>query len=236
MPDRTDPLHAFHCPVRRWFRETFRRPTPVQKRGWPAIRSGGSALLLAFVFLIFILAGRGKLQLKIERALSPERARKVNQVIERIDQEVQKYLGIKTGISILSGLATTVVLLLFGVEFALLFGLLTAILNFIPSLGSIVSMGVISMVAAFQFGSIFPAIWILLILAGLDVLISSLLEPKLMGQGLGLSPLVVVFSLFFWGWLWGIPGMILAVPFMAVIKIVCSRIPALEALAQFMSK
>lgn len=195
-----------------------------------------SALLLAFVFLIFILAGRGKLQLKIERALTPERARKVNQVIGRIDREVQKYLGIKTGISILSGLAATVVLLLFGVEFALLFGLLTAILNFIPTLGSIVSMGVISMVAAFQFGSIFPAIWILLILAGLDVLISSLLEPKLMGQGLGLSPLVVLFSLFFWGWLWGIPGMILAVPFMAVIKIVCSRIPALEALAQFMSK
>lgn len=195
-----------------------------------------SVLILVFVFLIFMLAGRGKLQLKIERSLSPERARKVNQVIGRIDREVQKYLGIKTGISILSGLVTTVVLLLFGVEFALLFGLLTAILNFIPSLGSIVSMGVISIVAAFQFGSVFPAIWILLILAGLDVVISSLLEPKLMGQGLGLSPLVVLFSLFFWGWLWGIPGMILAVPFMAVIKIVCSHIPALEAIAQLMSK
>ncbi len=195
-----------------------------------------SLLVLVFVFLIFMLAGRGKLQLKVERSLSPSRAQKVNQIIGKIDREVQKYLGIKTGISILSGLVTTIVLLLFGVEFALLFGLLTIILNFIPSLGSIATMGLITLVAAFQFASVFPAVWILLILAGLDVLIANLLEPRLMGQGLGLSPLVVLFSLFFWGWLWGIPGMILAVPFMAVIKIICSHIPSLEPVAQLMSK
>ncbi len=195
-----------------------------------------SILILVFVFLIFMLAGRGKLKLKVEKSLTPRRAQTVNQIIQRIDREVQKYLGIKTGISVLSGLITTLILLIFGVEFALLFGFLTMILNFIPSLGSIVSMALISTIAAFQFGSVFPALWILIILAGLDVVISSLVEPKLMGQGLGLSPLVVLFSLFFWGWLWGIPGMILAVPFMAVIKIICGNIPALEPMAQFMSK
>jgi predicted PurR-regulated permease PerM len=183
-----------------------------------------------------MLAGRGKLKLKVEKSLSPQRARTVNQIIGRIDREVQRYLGIKTGISILSGLITTIVLLIFGVEFALLFGFLTMILNFIPSLGSIVSLALISLIATFQFGSLIPALWILLILAGLDVIISSLLEPKLMGQGLGMSPLVILFSLFFWGWLWGIPGMILAVPFMAVIKIICSNIPALEPVARFISK
>ncbi|MBN2408645.1 MAG: AI-2E family transporter [Candidatus Aminicenantes bacterium] len=195
-----------------------------------------SLFILVFVFLIFMLAGRGKLQAKVQKSLSPQRAEKINGIIERIDHDVQKYLSIKTGISVLSGIITTVVLLAFGVEFAVLFGILTAILNFIPSLGSIVSMGLITIIAVFQFGSLFPAFWILLILVALDVVIPNLLEPKLMGQGLGLSPLVVLFSLFFWGWLWGIPGMILAVPLMAVIKIICSNIPALESVALFMSK
>lgn len=195
-----------------------------------------SVFVLVFVLLVFMLAGRGKLKMKVERWLLPQRAEKVNKVIERIDRDIQKYLGIKTGISIISGLITMIVLLIFGVEFAVLFGILTAILNFIPSLGSIVSMALITIIAAFQFGSLFPALWILLIVGGLDLVVSNLLEPKLMGQGLGLSPLVVLFSLFFWGWLWGIPGMILAVPLLAVAKIICSNIPALEAVAHFMDK
>jgi predicted PurR-regulated permease PerM len=62
-----------------------------------------------------------------------------------------------------------------------------------------------------------------------------LLEVRAMGQGLGLSPLLVFFSLIFWAWLWGIPGMILAVPILAVIKIVCTNIPALKSLAMMMS-
>lgn len=195
-----------------------------------------SLFILVFVFLVFMLAGRGKLRTKVERSFHPKRAEKINGIIEGIDHDIQKYLTIKTGISILSGLITTVVLLIFGVEFAVLFGILTAILNFIPSLGSIVSMALITIIAVFQFGSIFPALWILLLLIGQDVAIPNLLEPKLMGQGLGLSPLVILFSLFFWGWLWGIPGMILAVPFMAVIKIICLNIPTLESIALFMSK
>jgi predicted PurR-regulated permease PerM len=195
-----------------------------------------STFILIFVFLIFMLSGRGKLKSKVERAFSHQRASQVNQVIDNIDRKVQKYLVIKTGISFLSGTVTMVVLLAFGVDFAVLFGFLTFLLNFIPSLGSITSMGLASIIAAFQFGSVFPALWILLLLVGLDVVISNFLEPKLMGQGLGLSPLAVLFSLFFWGWLWGIPGMILAVPLLAVIKIVCANVPALNPLAEILSK
>jgi predicted PurR-regulated permease PerM len=212
------------------------RVTAFVLRSLNQIFSLFSTFILVFVFLIFMLAGRGRLKVKVERSLHPRRAETINQIIERIDHDIQKYLGIKTGISLLSGLITMVVLFIFGVEFAVLFGILTAILNFIPSLGSIVSMALISIIAAFQFGSIFPALWILLILGGLDLVIANLLEPKLMGQGLGLSPLVVLFSLIFWGWLWGIPGLILAVPLMAVIKIICIHIPALDPVAQFMNK
>jgi len=195
-----------------------------------------STFVLIFVFLVFMLSGRGKLKGKVERSFSHHRALKINQIINKIDRQVQKYLIIKTGISFLSGTVTMVVLLAFGVDFAVLFGFLTFLLNFIPSLGSITSIGLASIIAAFQFGSIFPALWMLLVLVGLDAVIANVLEPKLMGQGLGLSPLVVLFSLFFWGWLWGIPGMVLAVPLMAVIKIVCANVPALIPVAELMSK
>ncbi len=195
-----------------------------------------STFVLIFVFLVFMLSGRGKLKGKMERSFSHQRAVKINQIMDKIDRQIQRYLTIKTGIGLLSGTITLVVLLIFGVDYAVLFGFLTFLLNFIPSLGSITSMGLASIIAAFQFGGLFPALWILLILVGLDAVISNFLEPKLMGQGLGLSPLVVLFSLFFWGWLWGIPGMILAVPLMAVIKIVCANIPALIPVAEIMSK
>jgi len=195
-----------------------------------------SSLVLIFVFLVFMLAGRGKLSAKVEKSFSAQRAEQINRVIENIDSQVQKYLVIKTGIGAISGVIAGTVLALFGVEFAIVFGVLTFILNFIPSLGSIIAISFSALVAAFQFGRFWPALWIFIILISLDALMANFLEPKWMGRGLGLSPLAVLFSLFFWGWLWGIPGMILAVPLMAIIKIICGNIPPLAFVAEFISK
>jgi predicted PurR-regulated permease PerM len=83
-------------------------------------------------------------------------------------------------------------------------------------------------IAIVQFDTLWPAFWIFIILSTLQMVLGNFIEPKIMGKGLGLSPLVILFSLFFWGWLWGLPGMILAVPIAAIIKIVTSNIPALE--------
>ncbi len=195
-----------------------------------------STLVLIFVFLIFMLAGRGKLKLKVEKSFSPVKAAKINNVLDNIDSQIQKYLAIKTVISLMSGLLTMIVLALFRVKFAVVFGFLTFLLNYIPSLGSILAIGFAVLIAAFQFGSFWPALWILLVLIFFDLLTANFIEPKLMGHGLGLSPLAVLFALFFWGWLWGIPGMILAVPLMAVVKIICQNIPSLQFVAEIMSR
>jgi predicted PurR-regulated permease PerM len=194
-----------------------------------------STFSLIFVFLIFMLAGRSKLTAKVEKSFHSERAKKINQIIENIDSQIQKYLIIKTGISLISGVFTASVLVIFGVRYAIIFGFLTFLLNYVPSVGSIIAIAFSCLAAAFQLGSFWPALWVLLILIILDVFLANFIEPKLMGQGLGLSPLVVLFSLIFWGWLWGIPGMILAVPLLAVIKIICSNIPSLQFIAEIMS-
>jgi AI-2 transport protein TqsA len=194
-----------------------------------------SNFALIFIFLVFMLAGRGKLTAKVDKSFHPARAKTINHVLENIDNQIQKYLIIKTGISLIAGAFTAVLLTAFGVQYAILFGFLTFVLNYIPSIGSIVAVILSALAAAFQLGSFWPALWVFLILAFFESLLGSLIEPKLMGRGLGLSPLVVLFSLIFWGWLWGVPGMILAVPLMAVIKIVCSNVPSLQSVAEIMS-
>jgi AI-2 transport protein TqsA len=195
-----------------------------------------SNLFLVLLFLIFILAGRGQILPKINMAFTKERASKVSEVIQNIDGQIQRYLAIKTIVSFFTGVLALIVLMLFGVDFAILFGLMTFILNYIPNIGSFIATVFPVFIAVFQFETIWPAVWILVILVFIQQVMGNIVEPRLMGEGLGLSPLVILFFLFFWGWLWGIPGMILAVPIAAIIKIVTSNVPDLEFIAVFMSK
>jgi AI-2 transport protein TqsA len=191
-------------------------------------------LLLVFLFLIFIVSGRGRAAAKITKALGEGRAGRVRSILEAINAQVRKYLVIKTAMSLLNGLMVWVVLALFGVDFAALFGLLAFLLNFIPNIGSMIATALRVGFAFFQFGTFWPPFWIMVVTVGLDNVLGNFLEPKVMGKGLGLSPLLVFFSLLFWGWLWGIPGMILSVPLTAVIKIACQNIPALRPVAVLM--
>lgn len=195
-----------------------------------------SNLFLIFIFLVFILAGRGKTKIKIKASFYENRASKIIDVIQNIDSQIQRYLAIKTVVSLITGILATVVLMIFGVDFAIVFGFFTFLLNYIPTVGSIIATLMPMIIAAFQFDTLWTAFWILLILGSIQMIMGNFIEPKLMGEGLGLSPLVVLFFLFFWGWLWGIPGMILAVPMAAIVKIVCSNIPTLSFVGELMSK
>jgi AI-2 transport protein TqsA len=191
-------------------------------------------LLLVFLFLAFIVAGRGKAEAKFAKVIGAGNADKFRGVLERINLQIRKYLVIKTAVSLANGLIVWLVLQAFGVDFAALFGVMAFALNFIPSIGSLVGTAVIVGFAFFQFGTFWTPFWILVITAVLDTIIGNLVEPRVMGRGLGLSPLLVFFSLLFWGWLWGIPGMILSVPLTAVIKIVCQNVPTLRPVSVLM--
>lgn len=195
-----------------------------------------SNLFLVLIFLIFIMSGRGKTKEKINKSMDHIRASRVIHVIKNIDSQIQRYLAIKTVVSFFTGLFVTIVLLIFQVDFAVVFGFFAFLLNYIPNIGSFIATSLPVVIAFFQFESAWPAFWILVLLITIQMIMANGVEPRLMGQGLGLSPLVVLFFLFFWGWLWGLPGMILAVPIAAVIKIVCSNVPELEIIAALMSK
>ncbi len=195
-----------------------------------------SNIFLILIFLVFILAGRGETEAKIFRSFKRKQGETFVQIKNNIDSQVQRYLGIKTVISFITGLLATIVLLIFGVDFAIVFGFFTFILNYIPNIGSIIATALPLIIAIFQFESLWTAFWILIILGSIQMLLGNFIEPRIMGRGLGLSPLVVLFSLFFWGWLWGLPGMILAVPIAAVIKIVTSNIPSMKFISILISR
>lgn len=191
-------------------------------------------LLLLFLFLVVIVAGRGRLEKKMVKAVGDGGAGRLRGLLDRIDRQVQKYLLIKTAIGIGNGLMVWIVLKIFGVDFAFLFGLLAFFLNYIPNIGSVMATALRVGFAFFQFGTFWTPFWIFVITTGLDNVLGNLIEPRVMGRGLGLSPLLVFFSLLFWGWLWGVPGMILSVPLTAVIRIVCQNVTGLKPVAVLM--
>jgi AI-2 transport protein TqsA len=191
-------------------------------------------LFLVFLFLAFIVAGRGRAEAKIPKAIGDGHAGRIHSVLERINVQIRKYLVIKTAISIANGLMVWAVLKAFGVDFAFLFAVLAFALNYIPNIGSVIASVLRVGFAFFQFGTIWTPLWILIITTVLDNILGDVIEPRIMGKGLGLSPLLVFFSLLFWGWLWGVPGMILSVPLTAVTRIICQNIPALRPVAVLM--
>ncbi|HOW85285.1 MAG TPA: AI-2E family transporter [Candidatus Aminicenantes bacterium] len=191
---------------------------------------------LVFLFLAVIVAGRGRAERKIAKAVGDDHAGRVRGVLARIDLEVRKYLVLKTLISLANGLEVWLVLTLFGVDFAALFGLLAFLLNYIPNIGSLVATVLRVGFAYFQFGTFWTPFLVLVITVGIDEILGTIIEPRVLGRGLDLSPLLVFFSLLFWGWLWGIPGMILSVPLTAVIRIVCQNVPALRPAAVLMGQ
>ena len=193
-----------------------------------------SKLFLLFLFLTFIVAGRGKATAKIGKTLPRATANQVTEALGNINIQVRRYLVIKTVMSLINGLTVWLVLEIFRVDFAMLFGFLAFLLNYIPNIGSTVAAVLRVGFAFFQFGTLWVPLWILVITVGLDLVMGNFVEPRVVGRGLSLSPLLVLFSLVFWGWLWGIPGMIMAVPLMAVIKIVCQNIPVLSHVAVLM--
>jgi predicted PurR-regulated permease PerM len=192
-------------------------------------------LLLVYIFTIFILVGQRHLPERIHKAFDCEQAQRICDMLERITQELQTYLGTKAFISLVTAILVHVLLVFFDIDFAILWALLAFMLNFIPSIGSIFAAIPPILIAVLKFDSIMPAAWVAIYFTAINVVLGGLVEPRLMGQRLNLSPLLVILSLLFWGWLWGFTGMALSVPIMASIKIVCENIPQLRFASVLMS-
>lgn len=187
------------------------------------------------LFMAFIMAGSDGFPKKIMGAFGTKKAVPILDARLRINTAVQHYLGLKTLISACTGFLVFVALLLFDVHFAMLWGVLAFLLNFIPNIGSLIAVLPPVAITLFQTGSFGKALAVACVLTGIQLVVGNVVEPKVMGNGLNLSPLVVLLSLLFWGWVWGIPGMLLSVPLTAALKIGMEQVEVTRPLARMMS-
>jgi AI-2 transport protein TqsA len=209
------------------------RTLPIGQGMLAAVRSAArivSEFLLIFFFAIILLMGKHTVISKI-LAVFPREKSLIPVILRHIDSHLRIFLGIKALASLAVGAGTAMILLGFRIEFAVTWGFLTFIVNFIPTLGPIASIAAPFLISLVQYPTLLEPLLIAGILAVLHLGVSSLVEPKFMGQHLNLSFFVIFVSLFFWGWLWGPAGVLLAVPVTTSIKIALERIPATSRFA-----
>jgi len=193
-----------------------------------------SNLFIVLILTIYLVLGKEQLLKKIRIAFPSDQSKRISSIIRNINIGIQKYLGTKTFISLGTGAIAAIILLIFDVDFALVWGLLTFLLNYIPNIGSIIATIPPIFVAFFQYGSFFPAIWVAILLIATQMTMGNLVEPRMMGKSLNLNPLVVIVSLIFWAIIWGPVGMVLAVPIASAIQIICANIDTLKPISIIM--
>ncbi len=181
-------------------------------------RLGGVFTNTFFIILtvIFILLEASGFSLKLKAAVGDTNAS--HNGFQRITEGIRHYLAIKSATSFATGALIYVGLMVFGVDFPAIWGLLAFIFNFVPNIGSIIAAVPVILLALVQLGAM-KALMVGLLYVATNVIIGNLIEPRIMGRGVGLSSLVVFLSLAFWGWIMGPVGMILSVPLTMALKI-----------------
>jgi len=191
----------------------------------------GKNAVLVVLFVAFLLVEASQFKEKLELAFSSHSV-VIKKMGTDVMRQVTRYLGAKFLISLANGVIYAIGFWLVGLEFAIVWGVIQFLLNFIPTLGSIVAGIGISLFALMQFWpEPGPIIIVVLIVLGTNMILGNILDPKIIGENVGISPFVVVASLVIWGWIWGFAGMVLAVPMMVIIRIICENFPFLEPIS-----
>ncbi|MBR7064976.1 MAG: AI-2E family transporter [Treponema sp.] len=186
-------------------------------------------IILMFIFLLMEVSITNE---KLSEAFEGKLKNRMPVIAKRIMFQVMRFLSIKFFISLVTGFLVYLSVELIGLDFPIVWGALAFILNFIPNFGSIVSVGMTTLFALLQFfPNPLPIIFIFVITISINMTLGNIIEPRIAGHDLGLSPFVILIMLSLWGWLWGFVGMILAVPLTVVIKIICENVSLLHPIA-----
>jgi len=189
-------------------------------------------MVMVLLFVVFLLLESAHLEEKITLAFENRFSGKIKSIVEAIVTQVSRYLTIKFFVSLATGILVALGLALLKVDFWLIWGIISFILNFIPTIGSLAAGAGVTLFALLQFWPHgWPILGAFLVMLLVNFIIGNILEPQIQGDNLGLSPFVVLVSLLAWGWLWGFAGLVLAVPMTVIVKIVCEHIPLLEPVA-----
>jgi predicted PurR-regulated permease PerM len=181
-------------------------------------------IFLIIIFLIFLLLEIDKLPIRLKRVTTKFSKDQTLNIIQNIEKQIQNYLTIRTLINLSASFLCMLWMYIFGVDFILVCGILLFVLDFIPDLGSVLASAIPILIYLLQSGFSIELLFFSLLIVATQMLIGNLLEPKLQSVQLNLTPIMVLVSLIFWGWLWGIVGMLICVPLTSAINIILKQV------------
>ena len=196
------------------------------------VASGG----LILIYILFLFLEQGNFPHKISALVNDKKREKdVRRILSQVRDDIQKYISIKMFTSSLTGILSYIVLRILGVDFAGVWGLLIFLLNFIPTIGSIIATIFPALIALAQSDGYTLVLLVLIGIGALQVCIGNIIEPRMMGSSFNLSPIIILLNLALWGYIWGIPGMFLCVPILIIITITLSHFPRTRPIAIILS-
>ncbi len=215
--------------------ETILDPSGVLNFAGGFLKSFTAVLSKSFIIFLgvtFILFETSSLKTKIYLLTKQDQSK--DNPFEKFSQKLNSYLAIKTVISFITGIIVTIGLSIIGVDFALLLGVIAFLFNYIPSIGSVIAAipAILVALVGLDFNSV---LMVIVLYLSVNIIMGNVIEPRYMGKGLGLSVVVIFFSLIFWGWVLGSVGMFLAVPLSMTIKLAFESNPATKPIAMLLS-
>ncbi len=194
-------------------------------------------IFLVLLYVLFILAENGVTRQKIQKMFTQKEDRdRVNSILSKVNRSISRYITLKTIVSLITGVLSYSVLMVMGIDFAALWAVIIFALNYIPTIGSLIATIFPALMALVQFSALKPFLMVLFFIGLIQVVVGNFIEPKIMGNSLNISPLVVLLSLALGGLLWGVEGMVLCVPIAVIVIITLSHFEPTKKIAILLSE
>ncbi|TVZ56169.1 putative PurR-regulated permease PerM [Lutibacter sp. Hel_I_33_5] len=206
-----------------------------------SIANGISGILgdtfMIIIYALFIILEEGSFIKKLRKIfIKDNQYNNVKGMLDKIENSISNYLRLKTYMSLLTGILSYIALIIVGVDSAPFWAFLIFLLNYIPTIGSLIATLFPAIFSLIQFGEFSPFIIVLLAVGLVQVIVGNIIEPRVFGKSLNLSPLVTILSLTIWGAIWGVTGMILSVPITVILMIIFSQIEKTRSIAMILSE
>ena len=193
-------------------------------------------LFMIIIYVLFIFLEEVNFHKKLLLAFSTKNKQdKISTVIDEIEASVTNYLGLKTLVSLSTGFLSYLILLFIGIDAPIFWAFLITLLNYIPTIGSLIATVFPATYCLLQFGELYPFVLVLILVGLIQIIIGNILEPRLMGNSLNISSLATLITLSIWGSIWGITGMFLSVPISVILIIILSQFPSTRPVAIMLS-
>ncbi|MCO4822767.1 MAG: AI-2E family transporter [Flavobacteriaceae bacterium] len=198
------------------------------------IRKLVTGLLMTTFFIVLWLAESINVQQLLNNTIFKHKHASVKTFM-KIEKDLIKFIEVKFLVSLATGIGTGLACLFFDVSFPIFWGLFAFVINFVQMVGSVITVIVLSIFAFIELDPTSTLFFFILSITGVQVLIGAILEPIFMGKSFSLNVITVLVMLMLWGFIWGIPGLIMAIPITVFIKIILEQFPGTQTMAKMLS-